>query len=200
VLARAGPTRRSIRYHAWVPDGTRPRNDLGLDPDKPTVALAVSGPCLARIVDVDADGRPRVVFAGLVGPPPVARILGTVASEQLEAARHEGRPILIAFLEGRADAPVIVSLASLADLPQAPPSPSEPELDELDELEVEVDGAAGVGVEGRQLIEAEHELVLRCGAAAITLRADGTVRVTGRDITSWARRRHRIRGGSVAIN
>jgi hypothetical protein len=163
------------------------------------VALAAAGPCLARIVDVDADGRPRVAFAGLVGPPPVARILGTVASEQLEAARHEGRPILIAFLEGRADAPVIVSLASLADLPQPPPSPIEPE-PELDELEVEVDGAAGVGVEGRALIEAEHELVLRCGAAAITLRADGTVRVTGRDITSWARRRHRIRGGSVAIN
>lgn len=154
-------------------------------------------PCLARIVDVDADGRPRVVFAGLVGPPPVARILGTVASEQLEAARHEGRPILIAFLEGRADAPVIVSLASLADLPQAPPSPSEPE---LDELELEVDGAVGVDLEGRQVIEAEHELVLRCGTASITLRADGTVRVTGRDITSWARRRHRIRGGSVAIN
>jgi hypothetical protein len=42
--------------------------------------------------------------------------------------------------------------------------------------------------------------VLRCGAAAITLRADGTVRITGRDITSWARRRQRIRGGSVSIN
>jgi hypothetical protein len=162
---------------------------------------AAAQPCLGRIVDVDADGRPRVVFAGLVGPPPVARILGTVASEQLEAARHEGRPILIGFLEGRADAPVIVSLASLADLPQlAPPSPPSPSEPELDELEVEVDGAASVGLEGRQLIEAEQELVLRCGAAAITLRADGTVRVTGRDITSWARRRHRIRGGSVAIN
>jgi hypothetical protein len=161
--------------------------------------VAVAGPCLARIVAVDAEGRPRVAFAGLVGPPPVARILGIVASEQLEAARQDGRPILIAFLEGRADAPVIMSLASLADLPQAPPSPTEPE-PELDELELEIDGAAAVGLEGRQVIDAEQELVLRCGAAAITLRADGTVRITGRDITSWARRRHRIRGGSVAIN
>jgi hypothetical protein len=154
-------------------------------------------PCLARIVAIDADGQPRVAFAGLMGPPPVARVLGSVPPEQLEAARREARPILLGFLEGRADAPVIVSLASLADLPPAQPETSEAE---LEELHVEVDGATEVVAGDQQVIEAEHELVLRCGAAAITLRADGTVRITGRDITSWARRRHRIRGGSVAIN
>jgi hypothetical protein len=193
VLGRSGPQPAgSIGYHARVPDGTRPRSDLNVDA---TTSATPAQPCLARIVDVDADGHPRVAWAGLVGPPPVARTLGSVPPEQLEAARVEARPILLGFLEGRADAPVIMSLSSLADLPQAPPS--EPE---LDELEVEVDGATGVDLEGRQVIEAKGELVLRCGAAAITLRADGTVRVTGRDITSWARRRHRIRGGSVAIN
>lgn len=174
-----------------MPDGTRPRPDLSADTTVPTTPAQ---PCLARIVTIDADGQPRVAFAGLVGPPPVARVLGGVPTEQLEAARREARPILLGFLEGRADAPVIVSLASLADLPQAQPEA------ELDELQVEVDGATDVAVGGRDVIEAEHELVLRCGAAAITLRADGTVRITGRDITSWARRRHRIRGGSVAIN
>jgi hypothetical protein len=166
----------------------------------PTTPATPAQPCLAQIVAIDADGRPCVAWAGLVGPPPVARTLGSVPPELLEAARLEARPILLGFLEGRADAPVIMSLSSLADLPQRaspPPSPSEPE---LDELEVEIDGEAGVDLEGRQVIEAKSELVLRCGAAAITLRADGTVRVTGRDITSWARRRHRIRGGSVAIN
>jgi hypothetical protein len=157
-------------------------------------------PCLARIVAIDPDGRPHVAFAGLVGPPPAARVLGSVPPEQLEAARREARPILIRFLEGRADAPVIVSLASLADLPQPEPKAQAEPQDELDELELEVDGATDVEVGERQVIESEHELVLRCGAAAITLRADGTVRITGRDITSWARRRQRIRGGSVAIN
>lgn len=160
-------------------------------------------PCLARIVAIDADGHPRVAFAGLMGPPLVARVLGSVPPEQLEAARREARPILLGFLEGRADTPVIMSLASLADLPQAQvqPETSEAQLeDQIEELQVEVDGATEVGLGDRQVIEAEHELVLRCGAAAITLRADGTVRITGRDITSWARRRHRIRGGSVAIN
>lgn len=178
-----------------MPDGTRPRPNLSSDTTEPATPAQ---PCLARIVAIDADGHPHVAFAGLMGPPPVARVLGSVPPEQLEAARREARPILLGFLEGRADAPVIVSLASLADLPQAQPEP-EPE---LDELQVEVDGAAHAHVEigSPQVIEAEHELVLRCGAAAITLRADGTVRITGRDITSWARRRHRIRGGSVAVN
>jgi hypothetical protein len=179
-----------------VPDGTRPRPDLSLDTSEPATPAQ---PCLARIVAIDADGHPRVAFAGLVGPPPVARVLGDVPTEQLEAARREARPILLGFLEGRADAPVIVSLASLADLPQAQPQADEAE-PELDELQVEVDGATDVDLGGRDVIEAKQELVLRCGAAAITLRADGTVRITGRDITSWARRRHRIRGGSVAIN
>lgn len=157
-------------------------------------------PCLAQIVAIDADGLPRVAFEGLVGPPPVARVLGTVPREQLEAARREGRPILLGFLEGRADAPVIMSLASLADLSRSEPH-VEPQIEpEIDEMQVEVDGVTEVDVGDRQVIEAEHELVLRCGSAAITLRSDGTVRITGRDITSWARRRQRIRGGSVAIN
>ncbi len=140
---------------------------------------------------IDDDGRPRVTFAALVGPPPIARVLGLVPREQLEAARLDARAILLSFLEGRADSPVIVSVASMADL-QPPELPPEPE----EEVAVEVDGEA---IE-REVIEAKDELVLRCGAASITLKADGTVRVIGRDITSWARRRHRIRGGVVAIN
>jgi len=157
-------------------------------PDSSRSRPLAAQPCLGRIVALDPDGV-RVVFAGRPEPT-VARVLGSVPPEQLEAARLDARPILLSFLEGRADAPVIVSLASMADL--QPPELPEPE----EEVEVVVDGSA---LE-REVIEAKDELVLRCGAASITLKADGTVRVTGRDITSWARRRHRIRGGSVAIN
>jgi hypothetical protein len=163
-----------------VPDSSRPR------PEPRTDTTSNAQPCLGRIVASDPDGV-RVVFAGQAEPT-LARVLGPVPPEQLEAALRDARPILLGFLEGRVTAPVIMSLASMADLPQ-------PELPE-ETVEVEVDGTA---IE-REVIEAKDELVLRCGAASITLRADGTVRVTGRDITSWARRRHRIRGGSVAIN
>ncbi|WP_146155944.1 DUF6484 domain-containing protein [Enhygromyxa salina] len=158
---------------------------------------------MGRIVEIDPEGRARVTFLNHEGPPVVARAIGMVAPEQLEDARREARVILLGFLDGRADSPVIMSLSSMAELSPKPAEPEpEPdaelvalELERAKVMELEVDGEPG-----RQVIEAREELVLRCGDAAITLRADGTVRVIGRDITSWARRRHRIRGGSVAIN
>jgi hypothetical protein len=139
-------------------------------------------------VEIDEVGRPRVSFADLVGQPPIARTIGEVTRAQLEAACAEGRVILLAFLDGRADSPVIMSLASVADFPVAEPQPQP-------EIEVVIDGQPSARV-----IEAREELLLRCGDATISLRADGTIKILGRDVTSWARRRQRIRGGSVAIN
>jgi hypothetical protein len=52
----------------------------------------------------------------------------------------------------------------------------------------------------RVTIEAERELTLRCGKATLTLRHDGKVRTRATDIVSLARRRQRIKGGSVEIN
>ena len=52
----------------------------------------------------------------------------------------------------------------------------------------------------RLVLEAARELVLRCGAAAIRIAADGTVRVDGRDVRSHARRLQRITGAQVRIN
>ena len=49
-------------------------------------------------------------------------------------------------------------------------------------------------------IEADRELTLRCGDGAITLRHDGKVLTRAVDIASVAKRRHRIKGGSVDIN
>lgn len=134
-------------------------------------------PRLGRVVGLDGQGRPLVTFAG--APARAASTLGPVPRAELEAAALEQRVVLLAFLDGRADAPVLLSLHG----------PSEPEPERAPEP-----------AEARQLIEAPRELVLRCGKASITLRSDGTVLIRGRDVTSWARRRQRIRGGSVNIN
>lgn len=163
-----------------MPDGSATRPD-------PTL-ISRRQPCLGRVVAIDEAGRARVSFVDLVGPPPIARTIGEVTRAQLEAALAEGRPILLGFLDGRADTPVIMSLASMAE-PPAAVAAAEPE------VEVVVDGQPSTHV-----IEAREELQLRCGEATITLRADGTIKILGRDVTSWARRRQRIRGGSVAIN
>lgn len=49
-------------------------------------------------------------------------------------------------------------------------------------------------------IEALRELVLKCGEATITLRHDGKLLIRADDIATVARRRNRIKGGSVDIN
>lgn len=66
----------------------------------------------------------------------------------------------------------------------APGSPS---------LAVTVDGQ-------RTVVEAERELELRCGDAAIVLTADGRIQLRGTYITSHASATQRIVGGSVHVN
>ncbi len=50
------------------------------------------------------------------------------------------------------------------------------------------------------VIEAASSLALRCGEASLIMRADGRILISGSDIVSRAKRRNRIKGGSVAIN
>jgi len=54
--------------------------------------------------------------------------------------------------------------------------------------------------EPRVVLEAARELVLRCGAAAIRIAADGSIRIEGNEIRSRARRLQRITGAQVKIN
>ncbi|MCI0379992.1 MAG: hypothetical protein L0215_20615 [Gemmataceae bacterium] len=50
------------------------------------------------------------------------------------------------------------------------------------------------------VVQADKELVLKCGEGSITIRADGKVLIKGKDLVSHAQRSNRIKGGSVAIN
>ena len=51
-----------------------------------------------------------------------------------------------------------------------------------------------------RMISAEKEILLRCGASSIQLRADGKVIIKGREIVSRAKRTNTIQGGMVYIN
>src|SRR5690554_5760379 len=87
-------------------------------------------PRLGRIVGLDDRARALVTFAG--GQPSAASTLGPVTREELEQAAREQRVVVIAFLDGRADSPVLLSLYG----PDEPAPEPEPE----PELELEVDG------------------------------------------------------------
>ncbi|MCE3603003.1 DUF6484 domain-containing protein [Massilia sp. P8910] len=63
----------------------------------------------------------------------------------------------------------------------------------LPQVDVVVDGE-------RIVLQADHEIELRCGEAAIVLSADGRIQLRGTYITSHASATQRILGGSVNIN
>jgi hypothetical protein len=50
------------------------------------------------------------------------------------------------------------------------------------------------------VIEADEELVLRCGEASVTLNHTGRILIKAVDVVSRAKRTQRIKGGSVHIN
>lgn len=52
----------------------------------------------------------------------------------------------------------------------------------------------------RIVLQGHAEVQLRCGAASVTMRADGKVLVLGTELVSKASATHKIRGASVQIN
>jgi hypothetical protein len=63
------------------------------------------------------------------------------------------------------------------------------------------DGVDTVRIAGRRVtVAADEELLLTCGGGSVRVDRHGKVVVLGTDITSRARRRHKIKGATVAIN
>ena len=53
---------------------------------------------------------------------------------------------------------------------------------------------------GRMEVEADEELVFKCGKACIKMTSDGTVAIRGANVVTRASHTNRIRGGNVQIN
>jgi len=60
--------------------------------------------------------------------------------------------------------------------------------------------AAAHPMDEELVLEAERQIVLRCGKSTITLRRDGRITVRGAEVTTRASGRNKIRGASVEIN
>ncbi|MEM7056551.1 MAG: hypothetical protein AAF557_03110 [Pseudomonadota bacterium] len=52
----------------------------------------------------------------------------------------------------------------------------------------------------RKVVEADSELVLRCGKSSVTLCADGRVTIKGKQLLSRAEGQNRVQGASVLLN
>ncbi|MEY4564881.1 MAG: hypothetical protein RLZZ618_4158 [Pseudomonadota bacterium] len=134
---------------------------------------AASGIAVGRLDGFDDSGLPIVSIAqlGATVSPSQSMVL-------LEAA-HVGQHLAIGFEGGDRSRPLVLGLMMGSARPLPPTAL--------------VDGE-------RVVLQAEHEIELRCGDAAIVLSADGRITVRGTYITSHASATQRILGGSVNVN
>jgi hypothetical protein len=98
---------------------------------------------------------------------------------------HVGGSVLLMFEQGDPTRPIVMGVLRepRADgVSQRPPA-----------LEVRYDG-------GRVLLDADTELVLRCGKSHLTLRQDGRVELHGETIVTRAAGANKVQGGSVQLN
>ncbi len=135
-------------------------------------------PTVGRLAGVGADGQPWVDLpaSGRLGVP--ARTVVALTAALI------GRELLVSFLDGDPDRPVVTGVLRAAGDPPVDPATS---------IEALVDAE-------RIVLSGRREVVLRCGAASIALAADGRVVIKGANLLSTATGLHRIRGGAVQIN
>jgi hypothetical protein len=122
-----------------------------------------------------------IVIARLVAiDGPVARVdfPGNWSSRPLAArslvalgAAHVGREVALAFELGRPESPIVTGVIQHLETPA-----------------------------GTVVVDAERDLVLRCGKASITLTRAGKIVIRGEYLLSRATGVHRIQGGAVEIN
>ncbi|MDH5675711.1 MAG: DUF6484 domain-containing protein [Myxococcales bacterium] len=170
----------------------RPALEQASSDGAPALPSARSG----RIVKWNHAGLWVDCYEGSDGPA-VARSLVAWQPERLQQAVRERRQVLLLFEDGDRRRPVIIG--AIEEVPEPPgdveaqrepqglapaPRPS---------LEASVDGR-------RVLLEANDEVVLRCGEASITLRRNGRVLIRGAYVETRSRGTNRIKGGNVLIN
>jgi hypothetical protein len=104
---------------------------------------------------------------------------------------YEGIPVLLLFENGDPSLPIIVGIIHDTLYPTAP----------NDDTIVSLERPRNIVVNGKKrFIDAEEEIMLRCGKSSVILRKDGKIVIKGAQILSRASETQKIKGASVRIN
>ncbi len=141
---------------------------------------------VGRITAVTADGAIWVDFEDHPGQPLRAVTTAGISIQDV------GREVLILFERGDRRRPIVVGCLS-DKASQAPAKGIALELDRRSPDEIRVDGRQVV-------IEASHELLLKCGEGSILVKHDGSIVIKGTRIVSRAKGIQKIKGAAVSIN
>jgi hypothetical protein len=152
-------------------------------------APRVDGPRVGRVVGWSGS-EARVEVEGSRRGPVACRVSAAIDDAALHRAAKEQQDALLVFEGGDPARPVILALLRSAtpmiDAVLAGPLPTAQKVARLDGRRVELEG--------------REEVVLRCGKASLTLRADGKVVLRGVNVVTQADAVQKIRGGKVEIN
>jgi len=166
-----------------VPSTTLSRSARKLEWGRSTREIArtravpkIAGVRIGRLDDLGEAGEPLVDFPGNASTKPLAA-LTTLALGK----RTVGREVVLMFEEGDPQRPVVMGLVE------------DPGTKRRQPVELLLD-------KERFVFTAEHEIVLRCGKASITLTRAGKVLIRGAYILNRSSGVNRIKGGSVQIN
>ena len=126
-------------------------------------------------------GDPLVDFSGNPAeePAPAQSVVPLTTDDA-------GRSVVLTFEGGDLRRPIILGLIEGPDVTSLPRPLSQ-------ELDVRVDGE-------RVTIEAQREVVIKCGAASITLTHAGKVLIRGTYVVSRSSGANKIKGASVDVN
>lgn len=150
-------------------------------PVSPPATVPIGMPAVARLHGFDLLERPQI--HRLAARP--AAVLGCRSTVALRRSMV-GREVLVVFEDGDLDRSIIVGVIEPHALQEQPPEREHG-------VQVQVDGE-------RHVIEAEREVVLRCGDASITLTRAGKVIIRGNYILSRSTGYNKIKGAAIDIN
>ncbi len=165
------------------------------DPGAREFAALASRPLAAHGTGLPAPGQPavgRLLGFDLLGQPLVGGI-AALPGERVPARStvplrraQVGQGVVLLFEGGDARAPLIMGVLEAQPLQEDGGAAVAP-------ASVQVDGQ-------RQVIQAESEVVLRCGDASITLTRAGKVVIKGHYILSRSSGANKIKGAFIDIN
>lgn len=138
------------------------------------------GTYLGWVTEFNEEQGWLVDFIGNPGPPLVARLTTTIPPSRGQQAAAMRQQAILIFENSDPALPIVIGLVQSS-------TPIH------DETEAHIDGQ-------RVVLEAENEVVLRCGAASITLRRNGAIIIKGAHLISHSSGINRIRGGSLEFN
>jgi Domain of unknown function (DUF6484) len=145
-----------------------------------TPAAPLAGASIVRLYGFNLQDQPLVAgIESLPGEIVAARTTVALTTAQI------GRAVVALFENGDPARPIIMGVLHVGGEPAG---------------RVEVSTAGVLQDEGRVVLAADRELVLRCGDATITLTRAGKVIIKGRYIVSRSTGHNRIKGATVDIN